>query len=87
TSAGCVVLNEPPQVFEALKLSPLPWGLPRYYAELRRDILAGRPVPNKHVNGRLVDDTARGNDQSSDYFAEVRGASFHLGTKNTLAYI
>ncbi|XOM68160.1 sulfotransferase, partial [Pseudomonas aeruginosa] len=47
-----VVLNEPPQVFEALKLSPLPWGLPRYYAELRRDILAGRPVPNKHVNGR-----------------------------------
>ncbi|KAJ08946.1 hypothetical protein M003_18395 [Pseudomonas aeruginosa IGB83] len=82
-----VVLNEPPQVFEALKLSPLPWGLPRYYAELRRDILAGRPVPNKHVNGRLVDDTARGNDQSSGYFAEVRGASFHLGTKNTLAYI
>lgn len=71
-----MVLNEPPQVFEALKLSPLPWGLPRYYAELRRDILAGRPVPNKHVNGRLVDDTARGNDQSSDYFAEVRGLRF-----------
>jgi hypothetical protein len=81
------VLNEPPQIFEALKPLPLPWGLPRYYAELRRDILAGRPVPNKHVDGRLVDDTAGGNDLSSAYCPEVRSASFRLGTKNTLGYL
>ncbi|MND25621.1 hypothetical protein D3C80_160560 [compost metagenome] len=82
-----VVLNEPPHAFDALKALPLPWGLPRYYAELRRDILAGRSVPNKHVNGRLVDDTARGHDLSSAYVPTIRTATFRLGTKNTLGYL
>jgi hypothetical protein len=82
-----VVLNEPPRILELLNSMPLPWGLPRFYGELRRDILAGKPVQNKHRNGRLVDDTAHGNDQSSEYFPEISGTSFRLGTKNTLGYL
>ncbi|MDH4580942.1 sulfotransferase [Pseudomonas sp. BN415] len=82
-----VVLNEPPQVLDLLKATPSPWALPRYYAELRRDILSGKPVPNKHVDGQLIDDTARGVDQSSDYFPSVSGPSFRLATKNTLGYL
>ncbi|MCY1213841.1 Sulfotransferase family protein [compost metagenome] len=82
-----VVLNEPPRVLELLNSMATPWGLARFYGELRRDILAGKPVPNKHRNGRLVDDTAHGNDQSSEYFPAIASTSFRLGTKNTLGYL
>lgn len=82
-----VIINEPAEVFPALVEGPRPWGIPRLYAELRRELLAGRPVPNKHQGGRLIDDTARGYDQATAYHANVRTPAFTLGTKNTLAYL
>ncbi|MNO73135.1 hypothetical protein D3C76_640940 [compost metagenome] len=85
--ADTVIINEPSQIFPLLAGVAEPWGLPRFYAELRRDLLAGRPVLNKHNGGRLVDDTARDGDMASPYQADVRDATFTLGTKNTLAYL
>ncbi|MED5610383.1 sulfotransferase [Pseudomonas sp. JH-2] len=82
-----VIINEPAEVFPALASGATPWGIPRLYGELRRDLLAGLPVPNKHVEGRLVDDTAREFDHRLPYRAQLQSRSFTLGTKNTLAYL
>ncbi|GBL59846.1 Sulfotransferase family protein [Pseudomonas citronellolis] len=82
-----VIINEPAEVFPVLTAGATPWGIPRLYGELRRDLLAGLSVPNKHVEGRLVDDTAREGDRRQPYSVQLQGASFTLGTKNTLAYL
>ncbi|RFQ17404.1 sulfotransferase, partial [Pseudomonas sp. ATCC 13867] len=81
-----VIINEPAQIFQRLK-EPEPWGIPCFYAELRREILAGRPVLNKHINGRLIDDTARQQDVALPYQVSSPAYGFTLGTKNTLAYL
>ncbi|WP_275627269.1 sulfotransferase [Pseudomonas sp. 273] len=82
-----VIINEPAAIFPALLENPRPWGIPRLYAEMRRELLAGRAVPNKHRDGRLLDDTARGYDQATAYRAQACSPAFTLGTKNTLAYL
>ncbi|WEJ70759.1 sulfotransferase [Pseudomonas sp. PSE14] len=82
-----VVINEPAQIFQSLTRGEEPWGIPCFYAELRREILAGRPVLNKHLNGRLVDDTAREQDIALPYQVSSPVPGFTLGTKNTLAYL
>ncbi|MBO3274586.1 sulfotransferase family protein [Pseudomonas schmalbachii] len=82
-----VVINEPSSIFPALARGARPWGIPLIYGEIRRDLLAGKPVLNKHMNGRLVDDTARGLDSASPYWSNVRNPAFTLGIKNTLAYL
>lgn len=85
--ANTVIINEPPQVFSALSESVQPWGVPRMYEELRREIRNGRPVLNKHCKGRIIEDTARADDVATSYTAEVSSNGFTLGTKNTLAYL
>lgn len=82
-----VVINEPSQIFQSLIRESEPWGIPCLYAELRREILAGRPVLNKHINGCLVDDTAYQQDVALPYVASSPELGFTLGTKNTLAYL
>lgn len=82
-----VVINEPSEIFPALVGKESPWGLACFYAELRRDLLAARPVLNKHIGGRLVDDTARQIDMPIPYRTTVSKVEFTLGTKNTLAYL
>lgn len=82
-----VIINEPAQIFQSLTQESEPWGIPCFYGELRREILAGRPVLNKHVNGRLVDDTARQQDIALPYQVSAPEFGFTLGTKNTLAYL
>ncbi|MCP1647404.1 sulfotransferase [Pseudomonas nitroreducens] len=82
-----VIVNEPPQVFSALGESVLPWGIPRMYEELRREIRNGRPILNKHNGGRILEDTALGGDIATPYLAEAQSPRFMLGTKNTLAYL
>lgn len=81
------IVNEPAQIFRSLTEEPEPWGIPCFYGELRREILAGRPVLNKHINGRLVDDTARQQDIALPYWGSALEPGFTLGTKNTLAYL
>lgn len=85
--ADTVIINEPPQVFSALGVNVQPWGFPRMYEELRREVRNRRPVLNKHSNGRLIEDTAHADDVATSYTAEVSGSGFTLGTKNTLAYL
>jgi len=82
----CVAINEPEEIFAHLSDVQPPWGMPRYYARLRDDILAGRPIANKMRDGRLIEDTAR-EAGLERYVPTVRGAGFLLATKNTLAYL
>ena len=81
-----VVINEPVPIFAALEAPHLPWGMPLFYQELRRDILDGHPVQNKLNNGSPVEDTALC-DERSAYLPPVFRPDFLLVTKNTLAYM
>lgn len=82
-----VIINEPSEIFPALAGGELPWGIACLYANLRRELLAGRAVLNKHVGGRLVDDTAKQPDKRIPYRTTISKVEFTLGTKNTLAYL
>ena len=82
---GHAVINEPAEIFAALDRGPRPWGIPLLYREWRRRILAGEPIDNKVVAGRVVDDTAVV-DQRVPHVTSVATEDFVLWTKNTLAY-
>ena len=82
----CVVINEPASVFAPLAGPGLPWGIPIYYRDLRRDIRDSRPVANKLHEGRFIEDTARV-DTVEHYLPRVSRSDFLLGTKNTLAFL
>jgi hypothetical protein len=82
----CVAINEPEEIFTHLGDTSPPWGLPGYYARLRADILAGRPIVNKMRDGRFIEDTAEGITEER-YVPAVSGPGFLLATKNTLAYL
>lgn len=83
---NCVAINEPEEIFAHLSDTSPPWGMPLYYAELRREILAGRPIVNKIRDGRFIEDTAEGINEER-YVPAVSGPGFLLATKNTLAYL
>lgn len=82
----CIAINEPEEIFSHLSDTAPPWGMPRYYAELRSDIMAGRPIVNKIRDGRFIEDTAAGIHEER-YVPAVSGPGFLLATKNTLAYL
>jgi hypothetical protein len=83
--SNCVVINEPDDIHDPLH-HPLPWGIATYLRRLRADVLDGRPITNKLVDGRVTEDTAV--DQTvRPYSPTVDNADFVLATKNTLAYL
>jgi hypothetical protein len=82
----CVAINEPEEIFAHLSDTGPPWGMPRYYAQLRDDIVAGRAIVNKMRDGRFIEDTAEGIHEER-YVPAVAGPGFLLATKNTLAYL
>ena len=82
---GHAVINEPAEIFAALKREPRPWGMPILHREWRRRILAGEAIDNKVVAGRVIDDTAVV-DERVPHISTVAGEEFVLWTKNTLAY-
>lgn len=84
---NCVAINEPDEeIFSHLIQTSPPFGLAEYYANLRADILAGRPVVNKIHEGKLIEDTADIN-QDELYTPAVSTPNFLLATKNTLMYL
>ncbi len=83
---NCVAINEPEEIFAHLSDTKPPWGMPRYYAQLRDDIVAGRAVTNKMRAGRFIEDTAEGINEER-YVPAISGPGFLLATKNTLAYL
>lgn len=84
---NCVAINEPDEeIFPHLIQTSPPFGLAEYYAKLRADILAGRPVANKIHEGKLIEDTADIN-KDELYMPAVSLPNFMLATKNTLMYL
>ncbi len=82
----CVAINEPEEIFRYVNDTAAPWGMASYYARLRADISAGRPIENKIHEGKLIEDTAVVFNEEL-YTPKVSSAGFLLATKNTLAYI
>jgi LPS sulfotransferase NodH len=83
---NCIVINEPPEIFEPLINQSVPWGIATFYKDIRRDILDGKPIKNKLQNGRLIEDTML-KDKITSYMPKVTASEFILGTKNTLSYL
>jgi Sulfotransferase family len=83
------VINEPNEIFEILlrpnggksSASPRFEDLKAYHADIRRQLAAGQPVPNK-----VVMDTRHEDVRVSWRPRAIHGPDFLLGTKNTLLY-
>jgi hypothetical protein len=83
---NCVAINEPAEVIGLLKAERVPRALPAFYATLRREILAGRPIENKLVDGEVVEDTAVFQARSR-YTPAVASDDFVLAVKNTREFL
>lgn len=83
---NCVAINEPEEIFAHLDDTGAPWGMASYYHSLRRAIIDRRPIVNKLVDGKVIEDTAVVDSEQS-YIPHIDGDSFLLATKNTLGYL
>lgn len=61
-------------------------GVALMHREYRQRILLGEQIENKIRDGEMIEDTAE-NDERMLYYPNVRGRFFHMGSKNTLAYL
>jgi sulfotransferase family protein len=84
--SNCVIVNEPPEIFESLMHEPVPWGVARLYAQIRSDVWTGKSIQNKLQAEEVVEDTAALNERSP-YRPQVDDESFVLGTKHTQPYL
>ncbi len=81
----CVVLNEPQEVIDVLQRDGAA-GIPAFFADTRRRVLAGEPILNKLSAGELTADTAV-NDERSFYQPRPASDGFVLAVKNTRAFL
>lgn len=84
--ADCVVINEPPEVIDALRRDGAATAVPAFFAETRRRILAGEAILNKLTAGEITADTAL-NDERSLYWPRPASDRFVLAVKNTRAFL
>jgi hypothetical protein len=83
---NCVILNEPGGLAKTLEGASPPQGVPVLLRERREDVLAGRPILNKIIDGQLITDTALV-DQTQSYLPTVSSADFVIGAKFTLPFL
>jgi len=83
---NCVALNEPAEILSLMTTEEVPWSLPLFYRERRRDILAGKPIENKLLDGEVVEDTAVYQTRH-EYHPNVASADFVLAVKNTREFL
>lgn len=81
----CIIINEPKQMFKRLN-TEMPWEVVNFYQQLRENILAGKAIENKLINGQVIENTIIVDEQST-YNPTVSKPDFLLGTKNTLGYM
>jgi hypothetical protein len=83
---NCVAINEPEEIFRHLDDTSPPWGMASCYRFLRDEIRNGRPVKNKIADGKVIEDTAV-IDLETSYVPAISSSDFLLATKNTLGYL
>ena len=83
---NCVAVNEPGEIISLLRREEVPWGVPAFYHELRRDVLDGTPIENKLLDGEVVQDTAQYQVRHR-YIPKVAGNDFLLAVKNTREFL
>jgi len=84
--SNCVGLNETPELVSALKSPRTPWALPAYLRSVRADVLDGKPVRNKVIDGAVIADTAV-RDALATYHPAVDDSCFVVAAKNTFAFL
>lgn len=77
---NCVVLNEPPEAYQA------PFKVRRAFSTLRNDIIEGRPIKNKMKDGKFIEDTVE-NDAYEEYVPQVDNDQFHLAMKSPIFFL
>jgi Sulfotransferase family len=83
---NCVAINEPSEMIGLLRREDLPWGVPDFYQSVRRDVLAGKPIENKLLDGEVVEDTTKSQARRR-YKPGVAGDDFVLAVKNTREFL
>jgi hypothetical protein len=83
---NCVIINEPPDIFEPLIRDEVPVGLPAHYQLLRKKINKKIPIHNKLKEGKVTEDTAV-HEEMHMYVPKVKNKEFVLGIKNNVAYL
>jgi Sulfotransferase family len=83
---NCVAINEPAEIISLLGAEEVPLGVPAFYRELRRKILAGKPIENKLLDGEVVEDTAV-YQRRHEYTPSVAADDFVLAVKNTREFL
>jgi hypothetical protein len=83
---NCVAVNEPREINSRLRREKAPWGVAAFYRQTRRDILGGRPIENKLLDGEVVEDTALSQARHR-YSPTIAGDDFVLAVKNTREFL
>jgi sulfotransferase family protein len=83
---NCVVLNEPAGLAATLEGASPPWGVPLLLRDRRADVLAGRPIENKVIDGQIITDTAIV-DATQSYSPKVSSPGFVIGVKFNLPFL
>jgi hypothetical protein len=83
---NCVMLNEPDDLGPALD-QRVPWPVATFYRDIRRDVVAGKSIRNKLVDGKVTEDTARGGNVQVTYSPKVASRDFVLGVKTTIPFL
>jgi hypothetical protein len=83
---NCVVINEPVEAPLALMEESKPFGVARLFRDIRRDILAGKPIRNKLKDGAVTEDTSVAGEVGW-YTPKVAAGDFVLGIKATVAFL
>ena len=81
-----MALNETPELMQGLATWRIPWPVSTYLRDVRAAVVEGRPIRNKVLNSRVIQDTAK-RDELAYYVAEVDDADFVLAAKNTYAFL
>ena len=83
---NCVAINEPYKMSFYLADSALPSKVLDFHSITRADILNQKPIKNKLLAGKLIEDTAI-IEQFEYYLPDVNRDDFLLCSKNTLGYL
>ena len=84
--SNCVALNETPELLQALVTRRIPRCLSTYLRDVRAAVHEGRPIRNKVLNGRIIQDTAK-RDELTYYVPEVDDTDFVLVAKKTYVFL
>lgn len=81
-----LIINEPKEVIFPLNKQSTPYGINNYYKMARQNVYLDKAINNKHIKGKLTQDTLKQDDRTA-YRKNNLIEDFNLFTKNTIVYL